>query len=347
MKNVYFGILAGGSGKRLWPLSNKQQPKQLLPFVNNKSLLQQTVERVSRTAVRRENIFVITSKEQEQLIKNSVGDQIGFVLSEPCGRNTGPAILLGCHTIVQKDPGAIVFFLPADHFIPDPDMFNNTLVRAITYIQKHDSIALFGLKPTCAATGYGYIQTQERFPVLEQKNMGQTCVPVSKFHEKPDQRTAQEYLARNDMFWNIGVFGARAKIFINEFKSCATELSQAMHEFLKSKRDYSTLPNISVDYAVMEKSKHTVLFPAHFEWHDVGNLHTFLSLKEKYSHQDNTVNTCAPIINIGGARNLASTCKKTIACIGVSDLCIVETDDVLLIVKKDKAELVKNLLDKT
>lgn len=330
MTTVYAGIMAGGSGTRLWPLSDKNRPKQLMPFLHNNSLLDQAIERVMLLVTTPEKIFVVTSAEQEALIKQAVGNKIGFIVSEPEGRNTAPAILLSCYRVYQQDPEAVVIFLPADHFMPDTQAFAAIVAKATTYVAKYNNIALFGLKPRHAATGYGYIQTNS---LINEQGF----FSVAKFHEKPSIALAQAYADRHDMLWNMGIFVARASTFLQEFKTCAPMLDLVMQAYLQGACSYADLENISIDYAVMEKSINTVVFAVDLEWYDVGNVYTFLQLKEAYSHDNATV------INVDATENLAYSKKKHVVCVGVDDLCIVETDDALLIVKKDKAELVKQV----
>lgn len=330
MTTVYAGIMAGGTGTRLWPLSDKNRPKQLMPFLNNNSLLDQAIERVMPLVTTPEKIFVVTSAEQEELIKQSVGKKIGFIVSEPEGRNTAPAILLGCYRVYQQNPEAVVIFLPADHFMPEIQAFATIVAKAIAHVEKHNNIALFGLKPRHAAIGYGYIQTNP-------SENEQDFFSVVKFHEKPSAALAQVYAASDDMLWNMGIFVAKVSTFLQEFKMCAPMLDLTMRAYLQGTCSYADLENISIDYAVMEKSSNTVVFAVDLEWYDVGNVYTFLQLKETYSHDN------AAIINVDAAKNLAYSKKKYVVCIGVDDLCIVETDDALLIVKKDKAELVKQV----
>ena len=335
MNHVYFGILAGGSGERLWPLSKKNRPKQLLPFLENKSLLQHTIERVKLVTDLKENIFVITNQEQKALIEKDAQDSIGFVLAEPCGRNTAPAILWAAQTIYKKDPKAIIVFLTADHFVPEPEKFNLVICKAVNYIAHHNKIAIFGLTPTYAATGYGYIQAS-----FTEKN-GKGWFPVKAFHEKPHQELAFRYLSEDDMFWNMGVFAGQASTFIAEFEKHAPDVFTAMQKFIANKGIYNDIPSISVDYAIMEKSNNTIIFPADFEWHDVGNIHTFLKLQKKYATKQNET-----IIEIDASNNYIKTNKKIVACIGIKNLCIVETEDTLLIARNDKVEEVKKILGK-
>lgn len=337
MKPVYVCILAGGSGERLWPLSTKEKPKQLVPFLNNQSLLAQTLERVYGITHQWETICIVTHQQQEALIKASVGEKVGFILSEPCGRNTGPAILLACHEIFKRDPEAIVIFLPADHFIPQPATFYMVMQRVLNFLQEHKKIAVLGVKPTFSATGYGYIQAALTLELESERE----ARAVLKFHEKPDYSSAQSYLNRTDMFWNAGIFAAQVSVFLHEFKKHAPYLFASMDRYVNQEISYSELPLLSIDYAVMEKTDQAVVFVTDFEWYDVGNVPMFLSLQKAYAPPQG-----ACVVSIDGSNNLVSSSKKIVACVGVSDLCIVETDDVLLIVNKDKGELVKKILDK-
>ncbi|QQR49638.1 NTP transferase domain-containing protein [bacterium] len=211
MTTVYAGIMAGGTGTRLWPLSDKNRPKQLMPFLNNNSLLDQAIERVMPLVTTPEKIFVVTSAEQEELIKQSVGKKIGFIVSEPEGRNTAPAILLGCYRVYQQNPEAVVIFLPADHFMPEIQAFATIVAKAIAHVEKHNNIALFGLKPRHAAIGYGYIQTNP-------SENEQDFFSVVKFHEKPSAALAQVYAASDDMLWNMGIFVAKVSTFYKSLK---------------------------------------------------------------------------------------------------------------------------------
>ncbi len=335
MKKIYVGILAGGNGERLWPLSKKERPKQLLPFLNNQSLLSQTVDRVSMLTGSQENIFVITSDHQKDIIAKEVVGKIGDIVVEPCARNTGPAILLLAEKIKQKDPEGVLVVLPADHFIPDTKKCNSALQEGISYVAEHGVIATFGLMPTYGATGYGYIQADAH----ERVQLGR-YYPVKKFHEKPDKKRAEEYLCQDDMFWNIGIFAGKVSTFIQEFKSCEPLMYDAMQKYLQGVCDYADIPSISIDYAIMEKTKNSVIFTTDFEWYDVGNLNIFLQLQRRFSSEKKQ------LFEIEAQNNICSSNKKVVACIGVDSLCIVETDDVLLIASRDKVEQVKMILQK-
>jgi mannose-1-phosphate guanylyltransferase len=336
MKNIYFVILAGGYGERLWPLSKKETPKHLLPFLGTKSLLEQSIDRVSDLALDRNHLAIVTHCDQSSKVKSLVGDKVGLVIDEPVSKNTGAALLNACLKIRALDPDAIIVAMPADHFIPDKEAFCKVVNAALGYVETQNVIALLGVMPLFPATGYGYIQTGDAcnydcWP----------CYHVAKFHEKPNHILAEYYVRKNDMFWNIGIFVGQASVFIDEFKCHVPELYDGMEAFFRGEKGYDELPANSVDYAVMEKSKNVVIFPAGFEWYDVGNLGTFLDIRTKFS-----VDGIPEVMNVGGSGNVASSQKKLVACVGVSDLCIVETDEVILVVSKQQAEMVKQLLHK-
>jgi len=335
MKNVYFVILAGGQGQRLWPLSRKSLPKPLIPFLGEKTLLEQTIDRIDNFVSSKQNIIVVTAQEQFSLIKKVVGSKVGHILAEPEGRNTAPAILLSCFKIKEvADEDSVVVVLSADHFIPEKDKFQFYLRSAIEYAEQKNKLAVFGLKPRFAATGYGYIQAE-----LKEKDDYFDCYKVLKFHEKPTQDVADLYIECNCMFWNIGMFVANLKTFLSEFEYCQPGLVREMQQYLATGQGYENLTNISVDYAVLEKSSNVIVFPADFEWHDIGNLNVFLSLQEKHFSKVNNV------LDIESSNNIVSTQKKLAVLIGVENICVVEMDDVLVVAKRDEIEKIKTVVN--
>ncbi|KKQ49041.1 MAG: Mannose-6-phosphate isomerase, type 2 [candidate division TM6 bacterium GW2011_GWF2_38_10] len=333
MKNIYFVILAGGSGERLWPLSRHARPKQLIPFLDNTSLLEQTLARISPLVACAQQVVVVTNKVHEGAVRDLIGDQVGTIIAEPEGRNTAPAILWACHRIKVMDPQALVVVLPADAYVPDRDAFCELIAHGANYLEREDDIVLFGLQPTYPATGYGYIEADTACSLGEHETFR-----VVRFCEKPDLLKAQAYVAMGNMLWNIGIFAASVSTFLREFDMHVPDVVTAFGNFMANKNPYAHVPSISIDYAVLEKSSRLVVLPALFEWYDVGNLSVFLSLQERYAQQGSSV------INILGQGNLASAHKKLVVCVGVSDLCVVETDDALLIVHQDAVEHVKKAI---
>ena len=322
-KNRYIVILAGGKGERLWPLSRQTKPKQLLPFEQNSTLLEQTIQRVKKL-VPQKNIWVVTTKQHEQSIKELVGAQVGTIIAEPLPRNTAPAILYTCLCIKEQNPQATVAFLPADHVIKPEKDFSNALLTAMAYAHDHNLIALLGLKPTYAATGYGYIEYKQDHRDLH---------TISRFHEKPMLAHAKRYIKKSNMLWNIGIFCGTVATFIQEYELHAYELYKKITKFYATHHGYEDAQNISIDYALIEKSIKTVVLPVEFEWSDVGNLDVFLTAQKKVIPSQ--------VITIDAKNNVVQVPDKLVALIGVNDLCIVQTNDALVIAKRSEVEKVK------
>ncbi|MCB9493217.1 MAG: mannose-1-phosphate guanylyltransferase [Epsilonproteobacteria bacterium] len=335
MRNVYVVILAGGSGQRLWPLSTPDHPKQVLPFIGKKSLLQLTYERVQKLVCDQEKIIVVTRQDQKELILNELPRPFqGHIICEPVGKNTAPAIYLANDFIARHDPHALVVVVPADHFIPDTNDFCKTLYDALAYVDGHDDLALVGIRPRNAATGYGYIQTGSVV-----SGVAPLCLRVEQFHEKPVQKKAEEYVSMQNMWWNSGMVVGRVHAFLNEFRACASQLFTELTAFVQGQYNYQDVQSISFDYAVLEASSRVVLFPATFEWCDVGNVYTFLLLKQQYDKKHD-------VVSINGRANVTNVIDKKVVCIGVSDMCIIETDDVVVVVPKQDVESVKQAAQK-
>lgn len=331
MNDVYVVILAGGKGERLWPLSRQNCPKQLLPFKNKNSLLQQTIARV-QGLVSKENIWIVTTKEHEAAITALAGDSVGAIIAEPASCNTAPAILYSCLLIEQHNPEAVVVFMPSDAYIADDESFKKYLEVAIAYACTTQVIALLGVKPTAAATGYGYIECNANA-------VAGTVQQVARFHEKPNAQVAHCYYTMGSMLWNIGIFCGKNSFFLHEFARLTKKLYIDLKEFIAGNGAYEALEQISFDYAIMERSDAVAVVPVDFAWSDVGNLDTFLSLK----NADQVCN--AKVIEIDAHNNLVEVDKRMmVALIGIDDLCVVQTNDVLLIAKRSEVEKVKQVV---
>ncbi len=323
---IYFTILAGGKGERLWPLSRKSKPKQLLPFDHNKSLLELTIDRIQSISDKNHRL-IITTQEQKPVIQELVGNDVWHVIAEPSTRNTAPAILLTCLWLANQDPNAYVVFLPADHYFPDAQPFCDALSELP--LLTCNKIGLIGIKPTYPATGYGYIEFE--------KSSSDCNYHINKFHEKPTESIAKQYCKQENMLWNIGVFGGNVTTFIAEYKEHAPQLYNSVVAYMNQKISYDDIEAISIDYAVMEKSSNLLVIPLACAWSDVGNLNTFLSLQNNNGEHSS-------VISIDSHDNLVSLQHKLIALIGVDNLCVVETDDVILISARQEAEKVKLVL---
>ncbi len=335
-KDIYFVILCGGSGTRLWPLSRKYRPKQLLPFIDNKSLLEQTIDRVASIAQSKKNILLVTTEDQAKLISKKIIDKVGKIIKEPAQRNTGPAILYSALKIESKYNNCTVVVLPADHYIPDTKTYCSYLQKAINNSQKKETIVTMGLMPTYPATGYGYIQAI----INNNKLTAGRDYKVKKFHEKPNIEKAKEYFVQKEMFWNLGMFISKISVLIDEYKNLSPEI------YNKISNKYEDTPNISIDYAIMEKSNKISVIPCDFEWNDVGNLETYLSIQQK--HNKNNTNKSCNIININSKNNIVHVHanKKIVSFVGIDNICVIEDDDVILIAKRNEIERVKEVQKK-
>ncbi len=320
MSQVYVIILAGGNGERLWPLSTPEHPKQLLPLVGDKTLLDLALDRaVCLTDVA--NILVVTCAQQETMIRLAVGNR-GQILVEPEQKNTAPAILYACQRIAAYDQQAMVVIMPADHFIDDNQLFTEHIGKATRIAKRHQRIVLLGIQPTRPVTGYGYIQYYTE--------AGADVSLVTQFHEKPRLEVAKSYLQRTDMLWNSGIVIGKVQIVLEQFMVCAELLYDEMQGYLQGRFDYSSLPSISFDYAVLEKTRELLVVPATFSWSDVGDIRTFLSIK------DLAVRAHSNLLQIHAENNLVQVSPDImVVCVGVNNLCIVEEAGILMIVSND------------
>lgn len=326
MKNPYVVILAGGSGERLWPLSRRKRPKQLLPFKNRQSLLEATIDRVS-CLVPKENILIITTQEQMEFLEDSVAHLVGHIIGEPMARNTAAAFTLAASIVAQQDPDAVIIFTHADYYIPQTDKYLGFMHHALDVASQSPHLVLLGLKPHYPATGYGYIAPgkQETFPL-----------PVEQFHEKPSLEVAEQY-CKAGYLWNSGMIIAQTKVFLQTAQETAPDVMEAIKAYLEGLAPYENVPKISVDHAILEKAKNCVVLPADFVWCDVGNLETFLSLKDQSPEN--------MVVSIDSKNNLVEVNDMLVALVGMENVCVVQNENILLVVHRDQVEKVKMVLD--
>ena len=328
-------ILCGGSGTRLWPISRTLMPKQFVKLFNNQSLFQLTIQRNSslcnqQLVVSNSEQYFLASDQLEEL--NQINNK--YIL-EPIGKNTAPAIALACMALNKKE---LVLITPSDHLIKNELEYNKVLEQA-KKLASDDYLVTFGITPTSAETGFGYIEADG--------------FDVKAFHEKPDSHTAKEYLKKGNYYWNSGIFCFKVGIFLEELKkysptiytSCEKAFKNAKKENMirVSHNDMFNIPEDSIDYAVMEKSKRIKVIPSNIDWSDLGN---FDSLYDELPKDKNYNSFCEGYIGIGSKNNLILGNKRKIATIDIENLLIVDTDDALLISQKGSSQKVKNIVQK-
>jgi len=342
-------ILAGGSGTRLWPLSRIQLPKQFLQLEGDKTLLDSTVHRLA-PLIQQEDVLVVTG------IAHAKGEayrslQSYQTLLEPSGRNTAPAIALAARWLQmqngEEDPVMVV--LPADHIIKDTQAFQKALQQAVESA-KQGSLITFGITPTRADTGFGYIEVAAN----NSKNAELTPVPVITFTEKPDERTAQQYLQSGNYLWNSGMFVWKVSTILNEIKRHIPELYQKVEAIAAAwegepasnrpinRELWDQTPNVSIDYGVLEKSNNVMLIPCDIGWSDVGSWDALYEIAEG-DREGNSLQ--GRVITKECENSLIHSNKRLVAAIGVKDLCIVETQDAVLVTKRGESQRVREIVD--
>ncbi len=333
-------ILAGGRGLRLWPESRQQHPKQLCKFVNNKSMLDNTIDRLVNSGARK--IVIITSDDLlpgiEEIIEDRPDAYLIEVLTEPEGKNTAPAVGLVLAQLQQEDPDEILGFFPADHHIRDSQAFSESMGRAIA-AARQGHIATIGIAPDRPETGYGYIE-KTKWEVGEIGNVFE----VNSFCEKPDVSTAQSYLDSGQYVWNAGIYVGSTGVLTQEFKTHLPEIYEKINSGYDSYlSSYAELPSISLDYGIAEKSNRMAVVPADFGWCDLGSWN---ALGEIHAQDDmNNVCTGSDIVVLDSQNCVVKQSNKTIVLYGVQDILVVETDDIILISNRSRSQDIRKITE--
>jgi mannose-1-phosphate guanylyltransferase / mannose-6-phosphate isomerase len=338
-------ILAGGSGTRLWPLSRKNYPKQFLKLNNQKSLLQQTMERLLK-AVSPENIVVMTNNDYKFHVLSDLRalpvkpPSIDNIILEPVGRNTAPAIALGIKYCMEKlgaKSDDVLLISPADHIITPAEKFAKYMKKAEEIAQK-GYIVTFGISPTRPETGYGYIKAKSEDQHAQHKGYS----TVETFTEKPDIATAQRYVHEGSYYWNSGMFAFSIGTMIDEFTNYAPDIKEMLDLNLDELvSNFHEMPDISIDYAVAEKSDRIVIMPLDIYWNDIGS---WDSLYEVIDKDDMGNIRMGDTITVDTKDTLIISNKRLISTIGLEDCLIVDTDDAVLIAKKGETQKVREIV---
>ncbi len=327
-------ILAGGSGSRLWPLSRELYPKQLLTLNADKSLLQATFERLNNF-IPAQNIISVTNSKHHSNIKMQLSklSEDTVILAEPISKNTAPAIALSIKYIVENyNEDEIILVVPSDLQINDVEKFTQT-IKSSEHFANEGFIVTFGIKPNYPETGYGYICAENE--------------KVVSFVEKPNRQTAEKYIQNGNYFWNSGIFMFKASTIIKEFKKYCPEIDSVIKNIDFSEKsisftEFDKMPNISIDYAIMEKSSNIVMVELKSDWKDLGSWKSIYEISPKDENNNVFV---GHVLDKDSKNSLVYSSSKLVATIGLEDTVIVETEDAILACKKDKTDEVKQVYE--
>jgi len=343
--------MAGGVGSRFWPRSREKSPKQLLKIVGEQTMLQETVKRLE-SFIPSKNVLVVTNKIQKPLVEKqlpTVPEQ--NVIAEPYGRNTAPCIGLAATMLKHIDEKAVMVVLPADHLIRNEEEFLRVLKLATETAYESESLVTIGITPTHPETGFGYIQFLD---TKDETNnyFDRGLYRVKTFAEKPNIETAKQFLASGDFLWNSGMFVWRVDVILREIQLHLPEVYSELSKIEPLVGDktfptllenaYKMIRGVSIDYGVMEKAKNVFVIPGNFGWSDVGSWDEVVRLSRK----DDNGNTMNGKSFLRDAKNIfVHSPEKFVAVIGVDDVIVVNTDDAILICKKEKSQEVKEVVD--
>lgn len=354
--NRYVIVMAGGRGERFWPVSRERQPKQLLTLLGNRSLLQQTVDRVL-PLVPPENIFVITNAAQLAAVRRQLPElSKANLVGEPCGRDTCAAVALGAALVGARSLQGVMAVLPADHVVPQPKQFHRVLGDAFDLATRGQVIVTIGIKPTEPATGYGYIEFGPPLPQPAGARPLKTLFHrVERFVEKPAFDRAVEYLNSGRHRWNAGMFVWSFPTISEGLSRHQPEMAAACQRWLEAAgttrlqkvldEDYPGLKKVSIDYALLENARNVVVAEGDFGWDDLGTW-TALARHLKPDAEGNCA--AADFVHVDSARNVifdARTRNRSlVAAVGVRDSIIVLTDDATLVAAKHEAQKLRKLV---
>jgi mannose-1-phosphate guanylyltransferase len=350
--NIIPVIMCGGSGTRLWPLSRAQFPKQFLPLVNDTSMLQDTLARLP--SQHQAPVF-ICNEDHRFLVAEQVKQTNSTkttILLEPKGRNTAPAVALAALNALSDHDDALLLVLAADHVIKDTEKFHQA-VSVATVAAAQGKLVTFGIVPTHAETGYGYIQKGSKQEEQQDCQLGNDTYQVAKFVEKPNVETAQGYLDSGDYLWNSGMFLFKASRYIEELEKFRPDILSACRasmakvekdlDFIRPEREsFLQCADESIDYAVMEKTEDAIVVPLDAGWSDVGSYSALWEVCQKDA-QHNVIK--GDVIAHDTSNSYIHSQNKLIATLGVDNLVVIDTPDAVLIANKDKVQNVKEIVN--
>lgn len=349
MSKVYAVIMAGGAGTRFWPASRSLRPKQLLPLAggSDEPLLAATVRRLA-PLVTADRVIVVTGEHLAEATAKAVPEvPRAQILCEPAPRNTAPCIAWAADVIAKMDPEALVMVLPSDHYITNEPEFRNVLERALASAA-HGNVSTVGIVPTRPETGYGYIEVGDALDDAGTKK-------VARFVEKPNRERAEDFLKGGRHLWNAGMFFFRARDMQKLVAEHLPELAAGIAKISEAastpdatsvlKSVFPTLPSISIDHGVMEKAAGLAVVPGDFGWNDVGSWQSAWELGEKDDKGNALDEGTVAVESTNNLVRVLGKTKKVVALVGVSDLVVVDTDDAVLVMPRERAQDVRLVIE--
>lgn len=342
--NHYVAIMAGGIGSRFWPMSRTHHPKQFLDILGTgETLIQATYERFARF-IPAQNIFVVTSREYRQTVQQQLPLMLPEnILCEPSRKNTAPCIAYIAWKLNQANPKGALICAPADHLILDQMSFNKVCLEAMNFVEKHNALITLGIKPASPNTGYGYIQ-------FDQQPVSDNVYKVKTFTEKPSVEIAKSFVQSGEFLWNAGIFVWQARNIVAAFKKHLPEMADVFEaekdkfntpgEDAAIERIYPQCTNLSIDYGVMEKADNVYIIPSSFGWSDLGTWNSAYETMEK-DYLDNAI-AGDQVMVIDASNCMINVPENKLVLVqGLENFIVVDTNDVLLICRKDKEQEIK------
>jgi mannose-1-phosphate guanylyltransferase len=339
-------IMAGGKGERFWPLSTDEKPKQFLKLLGEETMLQMTVNRL-RGLIPIEQIFIVTGSKYVELVKEQIKDMPDRnIIVEPVGKNTAPCIALSAFCIDKYYKNSVITVLPSDHLIEDKEEFLKVISSGYEFVSSNEeAIVTIGMKPDRAEIGYGYIKCGKFENMVNQHMIN----VVEKFVEKPNLDNARLYLKEGSYLWNGGMFIWNVKNILRLNEKYLPENYEILLEIAASKEEefnerlevnYEKLESISVDYGIMEKTEKIYVIEGDFGWDDVGTWNSVERIRAK----DINGNVCSGrIMNIDGKNNIVMSSNKQIVIVGLQDIFVVESEDMILVGNKENIKNIKEI----
>ncbi len=345
--NNHLVIMAGGVGSRFWPMSTAEKPKQFIDVLGvGKTLIQLTVERFGNL-VAPENVWVVTNQKYAPIVEEQLPDiPKTNILCEPCRRNTAPCIAYVSWRIKSNDPKANIVVTPSDHIVMDTAEFQRVIKECMSFTSETDAIVTLGMKPNRPETGYGYIQADLSTSSLRNKEIYR----VDSFREKPDLKTAEQYIKKNYYFWNAGIFIWNVNTIVNAFRiyePAMAKIFESMQSVYGTDKEQAFInerfpecENISVDYAIMEKAEEIFVCPADFGWSDLGTWGSLHGQSKKDLYGNATIGQNISLIESHNCI-VHTTQEKKVVIQGLDGYIIAEKDDTLLICKLSEEQRIK------